>query len=385
VTSEASRGRGIPEGLTFDDVLLLPGYTEVRRQQVDLTTRLHPSITLTLPILSSPMDTVTEEGMAAAMAMAGGLGIIHRNIAAAEQGEIVQRVKNGIPRMLGRKMENTAAVDARGRLLVGAAVGAGADLEERVKALIDAEVDVIVVDSGHGHSRYILDAVASIKKMKKTQVVMGGNIATFEGAKAMIDAGADVLRVGVGPGSICTTRIVTGVGAPQLFSVMEAVRAVEGTNVTVVADGGIKQMGDMAKALGAGAHTVMLGSMLAGHDEAPGDTIDIEGTSFKRYRGMGSVGAMKKGGAERYGQSRDTAEKKLIAEGVEGLVPSKGAVGDFLYQASGALKSSFYYVGAKDLSEFHAKARFVRITNAGLKESHPHSITVTSGGASYMG
>jgi IMP dehydrogenase len=213
--------------------------------------------------------------------------------------------------------------------------------------------------------------------------VMGGNVATADGAKALISAGADILRVGVGPGSICTTRIVTGVGAPQLFAIMEAVKGAKG-KATIVADGGIKQMGDMAKALAAGAHAVMLGSMLAGHNEAAGQTVTVDGDSFKRYRGMGSVGAMRKGGAERYGQSRDTLEKKLVAEGVEGLVPSKGAVGDFLYQAGGALRSSFYYVGAKNLKEFHTTARFVRITNAGLKESHPHSIRVTSAGASYM-
>lgn len=356
----------IGEGLTFDDVLLLPGMTSVRRQNVDLTTVLHPKLVLSLPIISSPMDTVTETAMAIAMAEAGGLGVIHRNLAPNDQAKMVDAVK-------------------KKKLLAGAAVGAGADLEERIKALLDADVDVIVVDSGHGHSAYILDAVKKIKKMRKAQVVMGGNVATAEGAKALIAAGADILRVGVGPGSICTTRIVTGVGAPQLFSIMEAVRGAKGKKVSVIADGGIKQMGDMAKALAAGAHAVMLGSMLAGHDEAPGDIVKIDGKAYKKYRGMGSIGAMKKGGAERYGQSRDSQEKKLIAEGVEGLVPSKGSAADFLYQAGGALRSSFYYVGAKDMKEFHAKSRFVRITNAGLKESHPHTIHVTSAGASYLG
>ena len=368
----------IAEGLTFDDVLLLPGMTSVRRQAVDLTTRLHPAVTLRLPIVSSPMDTVTEGAMAIAVAQAGGLGIIHRNLPPAEQAAQVKAAKKAKP-------VETASVDKKGRLLIGAAVGAGADLDERITALLDAEADVIVVDSGHGHSAYILDAVKQIKKRRKSQVVMAGNVATAAGAKALIAAGADILRVGVGPGSICTTRIVTGVGAPQLYSVMEAVKGAKGSKVTVIADGGIKQMGDMAKALAAGAHAVMLGSILAGHEEAPGEVIQFNGTAYKRYRGMGSVGAMKKGGAERYGQSRDTQEKKLIAEGVEGLVPSKGAVGDFLYQAGGALRSSFYYVGAKDMKEFHAKARFVRITNAGLKESHPHTIHVTSSGASYLG
>ncbi|TSC80642.1 MAG: IMP dehydrogenase [Candidatus Peregrinibacteria bacterium Gr01-1014_25] len=367
------------EGLTFDDVLLLPGHSSVRRSQVDLTTQLHPSIVLKLPILSSPMDTVTEESMLVAMAQAGGLGIVHRNIAVAQQAAIVERAKKA--KILDKTV---ASRDARGRLLVGAAIGAGADMEERVRALLDAETDVIVVDSGHGDSVYITDAVRAIKKLRRSQVVMAGNVATSEGARSLIAAGADILRVGVGPGSICTTRIVTGVGAPQLFAVMEAVRGAKGKKVTLVADGGIRQMGDMAKALAAGAHAVMLGSMLAGHDEAPGEALTVEGKAYKRYRGMGSIGAMKKGGAERYGQSRETPEKKLIAEGVEGLVPSKGAVGDFLYQAGGALRSALYYVGAKNLKEFHAKSRFVRITNAGLRESHPHTITVTSAGASYL-
>ncbi len=376
----AQRSPIIADGFTFDDVLLLPGLAQVRRQQVDLAVRLHPSITLKLPVISSPMDTVTEQAMALAMAQNGGLGILHRNLSPAEQAAMVKAVKK-------HAVADAAlsAVDRKGRYLIGAAVGGGADLEERVKALLAAEVDVIVVDSGHGHSKLILDAVRFIKKLRKTQVVMAGNVATADGAKAVIAAGADILRVGVGPGSICTTRIVTGVGVPQLFAVLEAAKAAKGKKVSVVADGGIRQMGDMAKALGAGAHAVMLGSMLAGHNEAAGETITIEGIAYKRYRGMGSVGAMKKGGAERYGQSRDTESKKLIAEGVEGLVPSKGAAGDFLYQAGGSLRSSFYYVGAKNIAEFHAKARFVRISNAGLHESHPHTIRVTDAGASYLG
>lgn len=276
-------------------------------------------------------------------------------------------------------------VKAKGAI-VGAAVGAGPDLEERVKALLAAKVDAIVVDSGHGHSQYILDAVKTVRKYSKTVTLIGGNIATAEGAKAVVKAGADAIRVGVGPGSICTTRVVTGVGVPQLTAIMEAVKAVKGKKVTLIADGGIKQMGDMAKALAAGAHAVMLGSMLAGHDEAPGETQEIDGRTFKRYRGMGSVGAMQKGGAERYGQSSKTEAKKLIAEGVEGLVPSKGPVAQFLYQAAGALRSSFYYVGGKNLSDFHKKAKFVKITQASLKESHPHSLSkITGAGETYMG
>lgn len=363
--SSSSSAKILPqEGLTFDDLLLLPGFTDFRREDVDLTTRLHPSITLELPIISSPMDTVTEDTMAVAMARAGGLGIIHRNLEPKKQAEMVKRVKNE-------------------RLLVGAAVGAGPDLPERVKLLIAAGADVICVDSGHGHAQYILDAVRFIKKLSKRQVVMAGNVATGEGAKALIKAGADILRVGVGPGSICTTRIVTGMGVPQISAITEAVKAAKG-KATVVADGGIRQMGDMAKALGCGANAVMLGSMLAGHSEAPGEEVTVDGKSYKQYRGMGSVAAMQRGGAERYGQSKKTEAKKLIAEGVEGLVPSKGSAADFLYQAGGALRSAFYYIGGRTLPEFHKKARFIRITSAGLRESHPHTIMIESTGGSYL-
>ncbi len=353
------------DGLTFDDVLLLPGHTTFRRSDVDLSMKLG-KLTLTLPILSSPMDTVTEEAMAIAVAKAGGIGIIHRNLSIADQTAKVKKVK------------------AEG-CIVGAAVGAGADLEERIEALLKAGVDAIVVDSGHGHSQFILDAIKLCKKKSKTVTVIGGNVATAEGAKAVIAAGADAVRVGVGPGSICTTRIVTGVGVPQLTAIMEAVKGAKGKKVAIIADGGIKQMGDMAKAMAAGAHAVMLGGMLAGHDEAPGETITLDGQTFKKYRGMGSIGAMKKGGAERYGQSRDTEAKKLIAEGVEGLVPSKGTVADFLYQAKGAIQSAFYYVGGKTVADFQKKSRFSKITPAGLKESHPHTLTkITDVGGAYM-
>lgn len=372
----SSSAQNFPEGLTFDDVLLLPGFTNFKRQEADLTTVLHPRIVLKLPIISSPMDTVTEEVMAIAIAKAGGLGIIHRNLEVRKQAQMVKNVKK------------------EDKLLVGAAVGAGPDMEERVKALIDAKADVIVVDSGHGHAQSIVDAVKYIKKIKKSQVVMAGNVATAEGAKALINAGADILRIGVGPGSICTTRIVTGMGVPQMtaiFEVMNAVRTAplrQGSagrrQVTVVADGGIRQMGDMAKALAAGAHAVMLGSMLAGHAEAPGEVVTIDGKKYKQYRGMGSVASMKKGSAERYGQSKALPGAKLIAEGVEGLVPAKGEVADFLEQASGALQSAFYYIGGRTLSEFQKKARFIRITNAGLRESHPHTIMVQSAGESYL-
>jgi IMP dehydrogenase len=367
------------EGLTFDDVLLLPGYAEKAREQVNPASKIHPKLQLRIPLISSPMDTVTETEMAIAMASSGGLGIIHRNLQISKEAEMVRGVKSA------KVVDATkAAVDAKGRLLVGAAVGAGADLEERVRALVDAEADVLVVDSGHGHSKYIIDAVKFIKKKYPKMPVMAGNVATAEGAKALIKAGADMLRVGVGPGSICTTRVVTGVGVPQIAALLEAVKAAKGSKTTIIADGGIRQMGDIAKALACGAQAVILGSLLAGHDEAPGEMVENDGKKYKQYRGMGSIGAMQKGGAERYGQSMKTEAKKLIAEGVEGLVPYRGKVSDFLFQAIGALRSSLYYVGAADMAQFHAKSRFVRITQASLMESHPHSIKISSAGSSYM-
>lgn len=368
----------VMEGITFDDVLLLPRFSDFKRSDVDLTTNLHKKIVLKIPVISSPMDTVTESDMAIALAQNGGIGVVHRNIKIDVQAEMIRKVKSTEVVDLDQ-----AAHDVQGRLLAAAAVGAGSDLEERVQALVDAEVDMICVDSGHGHSQYIIEAIKLIKEKYPQIVVMAGNVATYDGAKALIDSGVDILRVGVGPGSICTTRIISGMGVPQLSAVGEAARAAEGTDVTVVADGGIKQIGDMAKALGFGAHAVMLGSLLAGHNEAPGDVIKIGEKQFKSYRGMGSLGAMVKGGAERYGQNPNELKEKLVAEGVEGLVDFKGQVGTYLYQVTGSLKSSFYYIGSKNLSEFHNNAKFVKITPAGMRESDAHSITITDIGGNY--
>lgn len=354
----------IMDGITFDDVLLLPGYTDFKRADVDLTTTLHPRLTLKLPLLSSPMDTVTEDAMAASLAQAGGLGIIHRNLSIAAQASMIASLKQK-------------------NLPVGGAAGVGKDFEERVAALIKALADIIVIDSGHGDTKFMADAITLIKKNYPGVLVMAGNVATYDGAKHLVDAGVDVLRVGMGPGSICTTRIITGMGVPQLTAITEAVRATGGTKTTVVADGGIKQIGDMAKALGMGAHAIMVGSLLSGFDESPGERVFINNKAYKQYRGMGSVGAMKKGSAERYGQTTDTAGKKLIAEGVEGLVKYKGGVGEYLDQVTGSLKSSFYYIGAKTLDEFHQKARFARITPASMTESHPHGIVVSNAGSNY--
>lgn len=354
----------VTEGLTFDDVLLLPGYTDFKRDEVDVSTKLHTTVTLKLPLCSSPMDTVTEEELARSLGRAGGLGIIHRNLSIDNQAQMVINVKAD-------------------NVLVGAAVGVGADFEDRVKALVAARTDVIVIDSGHGNTKSMIEAVSSLKKSYPAQVVMAGNVATEEGAQNLIKAGVDILRVGMGPGSICTTRIITGMGVPQLTAIIEAVKAARGTNVTVVADGGITQIGDMAKALGAGAHAVMVGSLLAGFDESPGEVVTVNDESYKMYRGMGSVAAMQKGSAERYGQSKDTHTKKLIPEGVEGFVRYKGPVDAYLDQVAGSLRSSFYYIGAKTMEEFHARAKFIKITPASMHESHPHNILISSAGSNY--
>jgi IMP dehydrogenase len=352
------RSKIVQEGITFDDVLLVPGYTNFKRNTVDLSTRLHKNLTLSLPLLSSPMDTVTEAAMAIAIARAGGMGVIHRNLTVAKEADMVASVK-------------------KEKVAVGAAVGAGSDLEDRAGAIVKAGVDVVVVDSGNGNSRFIIDAVRSIKKKFPQSILMAGNIATREGARNLIRAGADILRVGMGPGSICTTRIVTGMGVPQITAIIEAVQAAKGTRVTIVADGGVRQIGDMAKALGAGADAVMVGGLLAGYNESPGKVIKRNGKKYKRYRGMGSAAAMTRGSAERYGQSNDTHARKLIPEGVEGLVSYKGSVQEYFDQVAGSLRSSFYDIGARNIREFHDKARFIRITPASIVESHPHDIIVT--------
>ncbi len=352
------------DGLSFDDLLLLPNYTDFKRQDVDLTTTLHKKIVLKLPIISSPMDTVTEEKMARAMAQGGGLGILHRNLSVEKQANSVARLK-------------------KEKLLVGAAVGSGANLKERTRALVKSGVDVICIDSGHGHSKFVIDAVKFVKSTYPKQVVMAGNVSTFEGARALIKARTDILRVGMGPGSICTTRVISGMGTPQVTAVMEAVRAAAGTKITVVADGGIKQIGDIAKALALGADAVMLGSLLAKRKESPGRIVVVHGKKYKTYRGMGSVAAMNKGSAERYGQNTN-GKKQLIAEGVEGLVLYRGTTAEFLYQIDGSLRSSFYYLGSKNLSEFFKKARFIRITSASFAESHPHSLVIADPGDNYI-
>ncbi|MCX7955815.1 MAG: IMP dehydrogenase [Patescibacteria group bacterium] len=367
----------IKEGLTFDDILLLPGYTDFKRSEVDLKTILHPKIVLKVPIISSPMDKVTEAKMAKEMAKNGGLGIIHRNLSVLSQFKMVDSVKKE-----KNFDKDKASLDDKKRLLVGAAVGVGEDFFQRVKALSEADVDILVIDSGHGYSSFIKEAVLYIKKNYPKIVIMAGNVATLEGAYFLTKIGVDILRVGMGPGSICTTRIVTGMGVPQLTAIAEAVFGSK-NKASIVADGGIKQFGDIAKALAFGAKAVMLGSLLAGCDESPGEIVEINSQKYKKYRGMGSISAMKKGGAERYGQKKETSEKKLIAEGVEGLVKYRGKVSEYLFQLAGSLKSSFYYIGARNINDFFKKAHFIKITPSSLIESHPHSLKITDSGMNY--
>lgn len=372
------------ESLTFDDVLLLPGFTDFKRQEVDLTTKLHKNIVLKLPIISSPMDTVTEDKMAVSMAKNGGLGIIHRNLTIKNQALIVEKVKKIKVNNQSDSFKN-AAVDKNNCLLTGAAVGLGDDFEDRISALIKVKTDLIVIDNAHGYTKFIIEAISYLKKNCPKIPVMAGNIATYQAAKNLISAGADILRVGMGPGSICTTRIVTGVGVPQITAVSEVVRAKFNLNssVSIVADGGITQIGDIAKTLAFGADCVMLGSLLARFSESPGKIVFYNGKKYKQYRGMGSAAAMKKGTAERYGQLKTQNRKTLIAEGVEALVPYQGNVSDYLSQIEGSLRSAFYYIGAKNLNEFFIKSKCLKISPAALKESHPHSVIIKNFGQNY--
>ena len=348
-------------GLTYDDVLLLPDASDVVPSEVDTRTQLTRSIYLDIPLVSSAMDTVTESAMAIAMAKAGGIGIIHRNLAVDEQVTHVKLVKGA-------------------NLHVGAAVGVGDDGFERAQALIDVGVDVIVVDTAHGHHRAVLEAIAKIKKHFPKQEIIGGNIATRAGAQALINAGADAVKVGVGPGSICTTRVVAGVGVPQVTAIMEAAKACKKADIPLIADGGLQFSGDIAKAIVAGADTVMLGSLLAGCEESPGELVEIEGRKFKTYRGMGSLSAMQSRGAkksyskDRYMQDDVLAEDKLVPEGIEGKVSYRGPVADVVHQLVGGLRSGMGYAGAENIAALQKHGRLIQITSAGLQESHPHDV-----------
>ncbi len=487
-----------PQALTFDDVLLKPGYSQVLPGNADLATNLTREIRLNLPILSSAMDTVTEAAMAIAMAQAGGIGVIHRNLISELQAEQVRQVKkfesgmvinpltigpdacladalalmerhhiSGVPvvenggaggQIIGRLVgmltnrdvrfatdpgqavrelmtaeglvtvregvkqdeakrllhqhrieklivvdENNhctglitvkdiekstvnpnAAKDQQGRLRVAGASTVGDDGRERSERLIDAGVDVIVIDTAHGHSQRVLDAVAVTKKLSNRVQIIAGNVATADGTKALIDAGADAVKIGIGPGSICTTRMVAGVGVPQLSAIMEAVEVASANGTPVVADGGIKYSGDLAKAIAAGASVAMVGSLLAGTDESPGDVYLHQGRSYKSYRGMGSVGAMARGSADRYFQAEVTDALKLVPEGIEGQVPYKGPVNNVLHQLAGGLKAAMGYVGGRTIPDFQQRAIFQRISGAGLRESHAHDVSITKESPNYQ-
>ena len=482
----------IQEALTFDDVLLKPAASSVLPNQTDTRTRLTRTIDLRIPLISAAMDTVTEAAMAIAMAQAGGIGVIHKNLTAEAQANEVRRVKkfesgmvvnpvtihpdqtladalalmsshqiSGIPvverngklagiltnrdvrfatdsatpvsalmtseklatvregvssadaqRLLHqRRIEKLLVVDAdyrciglitvkdiekankfpgaskdeKGRLRVAAATGVGEDGLARAQMLIDADVDVIVVDTAHGHSRGVLEAVTRVKKLSNYCQVMAGNVATAEGAKALIDAGADSVKIGIGPGSICTTRMVAGVGVPQLTAIMEAAEACHAAGIPAIGDGGIKYSGDFAKAIAAGADCAMIGSLLAGTDEAPGEVLLYQGRSYKSYRGMGSIGAMARGSADRYFQQEVESSLKLVPEGIEGRVPYKGSVGTVLHQLVGGLRAAMGYTGNATIREMQTNRQFVRITNSGLRESHVHDVEIMREAPNYRG
>jgi len=380
-----------PLSLTFDDVLLLPNYADFSRSEIDLCTSFTKRIKLKIPFVSSPMDTVTESKLAIELAKHGGIGIIHRNLTFQAQASEIKKVKK------------TRSANSGQKLPVGAAIGASKGFEERVNVLVKAGVDVVVVDSAHGYSKGVIDTVKYVKRKYPKLEVVAGNIATYDGAIALIKAGADGLRVGMGPGAICTTRMISGMGVPQVTAILETVRAAKKFKIPVIADGGIKYSGDVTKALAAGASSVMMGSFFAAAEESPGKTIRLTKNEvphrfqsifnhthdtylFKEYRGMGSIAAMKKGTkikSEDEFHGKNYKDKILIAEGVEGMVPVKGAARELLDQAVGGVKSGMYYVGAKNLKELWQKAKFIQITQASLTESHPHSIFITNPGKNY--
>lgn len=485
--------RMIEEGLTFDDVLLVPGYSDILPKDVNLSTRLTRNINLNIPLVSSAMDTVTEAKLAIAIAQEGGLGIIHKNMTIEQQAEEIRKVKrfesgivdkpitvqpntsiakmlelvnlhgiSGLPviektgELVGivtrrdwrfetdlnlpvskimttkerlvtvpegtdsetaiqlfrqHRLEKILVVNKQfklsglftvkdlqkakdkplackepsGQLCVGAAIGTSSDTEERIQALVEAKVNVIVVDTAHGHSKGVLDRIRWVKKNFPDLEVIGGNIATADGALALADAGVDAVKVGIGPGSICTTRIVAGVGVPQLSAVMNVAKALAKQNIPLIADGGIRYSGDIAKALAAGASSVMIGSILAGTDESPGELILYKGRSYKSYRGMGSLGAMgqSSGSSDRYFQSHEDDAEKLVPEGVEGRVPYKGSMVQVVHQLMGGVRSSMGYTGSANVDYLRSETKFVRITNAGMKESHVHDVSIIKEAPNY--
>ena len=356
----------IPEYLTYDDVLLLPNYSEVTPSRTEVSSVVTNKLKVGIPIVASPMDTVCEADMAIALGKLGGLGIIHRNLTISEQARQVEQV-------------------LKLKIMVAAAVGVGSDMANRINALIKAGVQILCIDSAHGHTKHVIEATQSIKQNYPQVELLSGNVATYEGAKALFAAGADAVKIGMGPGSICTTRVMSGMGVPQLTAVVEGVRAAREFKKHIIADGGIRTSGDMVKALAAGASTVMLGSLLAGTDEAPGEVVQMGDKLYKTYRGMGSVAAMKHGSAARYGQQWEKGKtKELVPEGVEGLVAHKGPLADHIHQLIGGVRAGMGYLGAKTIGELQEKAKFIKITNASLIESHPHNLVITNPGKNYM-
>ena len=372
-----------PTGLTFDDVLLLPDYADFSRSEINLTTQVTKKIAIQIPFVAAPMDTVCESDLAIALGKVGGIGIIHRNLTIPDQVKEVEKVK-------------------KEKLLVGAAIGASTGYEERVEALVNAGVDVVVIDTADGFKKYYLDTLSQVKNRYPQLQVIAGNIATYDAARALIERGADGLRVGMGPGAICTTRIITGMGVPQITAIQETVKAAKRKKIPVIADGGIKYSGDMVKALAIGASCVMMGSYFASAEEAPGKVVEVDREhvpsrfksilteakkyKFKEYRGMGSIGAMRKGAevkSEEEYHGKSYKDRVLVAEGVEGLVPVKGTVDQLIAQATGGIRSGMYHLGARTIPDLQRKARFIQITQASLTESHPHDILITNPGENY--
>ncbi|MBW9308456.1 guanosine monophosphate reductase [Lactobacillus delbrueckii] len=372
------------EGITFDDVLLIPAESHVLPNEVDLSTQLAPNLKLNIPLISAGMDTVTEGRMAAAMAKMGGLGVVHKNLSIQAQADEVRLAKN-----TPVTAEDThAAVDKDGKLLVAAAVGVTSDTFERAEALFEAGADAIVIDTAHGHSAGVLRKIKEIRDHFPHNTLIAGNVATAEGTRALFEAGVDVVKVGIGPGSICTTRVVAGVGVPQLTAIYDAADVAREFGKPIIADGGIKYSGDVVKALAAGGNAVMLGSMLSGTEEAPGDVQQgSDGRLVKSYCGMGSVGAMSQqhGSSDRYFQGGVNEANKLVPEGIEAVVSYKGTVSNVVYQILGGLRSGMGYCGAENIDKLIETAQFVRISNAGLRESHPHDVMMSKAAPNYGG
>ena len=354
----------IKESLTFDDVLLIPKYSDVLPSETDISLNLSKKINLKVPFLSSAMDTVTESKMAVAIAQAGGIGVIHRNLNIRKQSEEVMKVK-------------------KKKLIVGAAVGTNNEDVDKARSLIDNGCDLIVIDTAHGHSAKVLKVLSKLKKINFNVPICVGNIATAEASKKLYNSGADIIKVGIGPGSICTTRMVAGIGVPQISAIMEVKGALKNKKIKIISDGGIKFSGDIAKALAAGADAIMMGSIFAGTDESPGKKFKIKGKLYKQFRGMGSIGAMSSGSANRYFQKNFKDKSKFVPEGVEGRVEYKGSVSKIIYQLQGGLRSSMGYIGAKDINQIQKKAKFIKITKAGFYESMVHSVEITQKTTNY--